>query len=383
MPSALEVALLRKWLPAAGGRITFRDFMDLALYDPDAGYYGSGRARIGARGDFVTSSGLHRLFGALVARWLTARWKELDRPDPFMVYEYGPGTGRLAADILEALSGEPAGGPLRYTLVERSAAMRERQRASLEEYGDRIAWLERAPEPARARAGVVLANELVDALPVHRARVARGRIEEEYVAPRATGQGLVSVWDEPSTPELERYVRRFCGDDLEGIELEINLDALVWLREAAASIERGFLLTIDYGDLAPRLIGPWAPHGTIRAFSRGRVSGGVLERAGERDLTASVNFTALVEEGREAGLDLVTFASQRSFLVELGLLEEIVALSAALDGGRERLRDLLAAKSLLVPGGIGDATRVLVQRVSGASTARGSLLDQITMARDG
>lgn len=342
------------------GPITFRDFMQTALYDAELGYYNTERLKIGAQGDYYTSSNVHPAFGAVLARAF-AEWCA-GSDEPLTIVEMGPGTGQLAADVLTAMREEhPATfGNMTYVLVEESLAMRKRQRDKLTAFEDRIRWcdldqLERAPVR-----GIVFSNEFIDALPVHRARQVNGSLEEQYVA-AIDPEHLAFIWREPSTKRLDEYVVRVGITLRQGQIVEINLDAVDWLTRMTNALERGLLVTIDYGDTAQQLWTPDRKSGTLRSYYRHRLIDSPLERVGEQDITASVNFTALIEYGRELGFELVSYERQTAFLTRLGLIERIASRhdpSESLDDLRERL----AVKNLFVPGGVSDSFRVLIQR---------------------
>ncbi len=332
--------------------------MDAALNDPVEGYYGSGRVRLGARGDFSTSSTIHPIFGEVVAAWIVERWEVLGRPPRFSIVEVGPGDGSLAASILASLrAAAPVELVPEYLLVERSRALVERQRATLDAERDRVSWtgLERLTvEPVT---GVIISNELVDALPVHRVRIADGRIEEQFAS--FDGRRWSLRWGAPSSAELERYLTKFAANWLElgsSPEIEVGLDAVAWIGAAAASLERGAILTIDYGDLADRLYTPDRPFGTLRAFRDHALVSDPLTSPGGLDLTSSVNFTALMVTGKDHGLATVSFESQRKFLDRFGLIDRVARRAAAAS-----LVERLAMKTLLAPGGLGDRLHVLVQ----------------------
>jgi SAM-dependent MidA family methyltransferase len=296
-----------------------------------------------------------------------------DRPDRIAtIVEMGAGTGRLACDVLAALRDErnELFGRLGYVIVETSSPMRELQKERLIEFADRVSWRELAGVGPQAGARVFFSNELVDALPVHRARIHRGRLEESCVTvkpDRTTGERrLAFAWSEPSTAELARYVERMKVKFCEGQIIEINLDAIDWLSRVAASIESGHLVTIDYGDVAEHLYGPDRAAGTLRSFYRHRLVDSVLERIGEQDMTASVNFTSLVEYGRDFGLETVSYERQTAFLMRKGLIERIANMQSA-SGAVDDLKERLAIKNLFVPGGVSDNFRVLIQKKVGIS----------------
>lgn len=345
------------------GPITFREFMQSALYDPEFGYYNTERLKIGAQGDYYTSSNVHPAFGAVLARAF-AEWSA-GSVEPLTIVEMGPGTGQLAYDVLSAMRDEhPAVfDQLNYVLVEASPAMRKRQRDKLTAFNDLIRWLELEELERAPVSGIVFSNELVDALPVHRARYSSGAIKELYVTTSSRDErGRLSVvWGNPSTGKLAEYVGPMGVALREGQIIEINLDAIDWLERVAHALTKGLLITIDYGDSAQALYTPDRRSGTLRSFYKHRLIDSPLERVGEQDITASVNFTALIEYGRDFGFELVSFERQTAFLTRMGLIERIAAEHGASDSVDD-LKERLAVKNLFVPGGVSDSFRVLIQR---------------------
>jgi SAM-dependent MidA family methyltransferase len=215
----------------------------------------------------------------------------------------------------------------------------------------------RSQEDLGAIRGIVFSNELVDAMPVHRVRLRNGQMEEQYVGVSAepgSGPRLSLVWGQPSTSRLEEYIAKLGAPLAEGQTAEINLDAIDWLSDIAGRIERGFLITVDYGDTVCLLWSAGRRDGTLRCFHRHRLIDSPLNSPGEQDLTSSVNFTALIEYGRGFGLARAGYYRQSEFLIDKGLLERIARM--------DELKARLAAKNLLVPGGTSDNFRVLVQK---------------------
>jgi SAM-dependent MidA family methyltransferase len=201
---------------------------------------------------------------------------------------------------------------------------------------------------------VILSNELFDALPVHVVRVSRGDLEEQYVAPDPDSEsGLKLLWQEMSTPRIVEYVRRMPVSPVEGQVVEVGLEAISLLERISSVLAGGFVVTIDYGDLVELLWGPDRRDGTLRSFSGHRLISSLLEKPGERDITASVNFSALIQYGGAAGLETVSYERQNAFLTRHGLVERVGRIS--------EMRARLAAKRFLVPGE-GDNFRVLLQR---------------------
>lgn len=347
------------------GPITFRDFMETALYDSELGYYSRGGTAIGPGGDFFTSSNLHPIFGAILAEVLVdllgKTGPESARDSgPGTIIEMGAGTGRLAARILEAIESEHKDifARLSYIIVEISDQMRRRQREELQRFERCVRWATLDELEGKNISGVVFSNEFVDALPVHRIRFNSGRLEEQFViavAGDSTDTRLSDHWSELSDERLTNYVARFGLVFEERQVLEVNLDAIEWLRSVSRILADGFILTIDYGDIAPALLSRGRREGTLRCFYRHRIVDSPFEGVGERDITSSVNFSALQEYGRDLGLEAVSLETQTSFLMKRGLIERVANLFAS------DKSEALAAKNLLVPGGIGDYCKVLIQ----------------------
>jgi SAM-dependent MidA family methyltransferase len=362
-PTALEAKLLVQL--KRHGPMTFADFMRAALYDPELGYYNTERPKIGPSGDYYTSSNSHPLFAALLARAFLQMLAQLGH---FNLVEMGAGTGQLAHHILQAMAREHGDifSRLSYFLIETSPAMARIERSLLERFGEHVAWCRLSDfdpkfggEPIE---GVFFSNELVDAMPAHRVRIARGRMQELYID--MAGDRLTMTWGEPSTEKLSQYLQKVGAQPVEGQILEINLEAIDWLAALGRAIKRGFLVTIDYGDLTAQLYGPDRRAGTLRSFYRHRITDSPLERIGEQDITTSVNFTALIEYGRDFGFEVVSFESLYSFLARMGLAEQVAALDSLAGNSIEDIKDRLALKGLLVPGGITHNFRVLIQRLN-------------------
>jgi SAM-dependent MidA family methyltransferase len=342
------------------GPITFRDFMQTALYDAELGYYNTERLKIGAQGDYYTSSNVHPAFGAVLAQAFAGFWKGTDAP--LMIVEMGPGTGQLAADVLAAFRDEHQSifDTLTYVLVEASPVMRRRQRDTLTAFEDRVRWSDLERLEAVPVNGIVFSNEFVDALPVHRVRHRNGELQEQYVT-AIDLEHLGFVWKTPSTKRLGKYIERLGISLRENQIVEINLEAVDWLGRMTNALVRGWVVTIDYGDVAQHLWTPDRNSGTLRSFYRHRLVDSLVERVGEQDITASVNFTALIEYGRDFGFELISYERQTSFLTRLGLIKRIASQHEP-SSSLEDIKERLAVKNLFVPGGVSDSFRVLIQR---------------------
>lgn len=341
------------------GPIPFAEYMRECLYHPEFGYYSKPESRRFA--DFYTSVDVHPIFGRLLARQLAEMWDAVGRSSEFYVVEAGAGTGRLAAQILDFAEGKLPEfyGALRYYAIEQSAARRERHRESLQTHLDNGRAQSGAEFPRDVPAGCILSNELLDAFPVHRVLVERGALREIYVGLK--GESFTEETGALSCKEIEQYFREQEVEPREGQQAEVNLDACDWIVDAGRRLGRGFVLTVDYGHEAAELYNERHMRGTLLAYSEHRATEDFLGRAGEQDLTAHVNFTALDLWGRQAGLERTGCVSQMAFLVALGRANEFADLYD--DGSSEvdRLRARLSLKTLIHPEGMGETFQVFVQ----------------------
>jgi SAM-dependent MidA family methyltransferase len=311
---------------AAGGPMTFARFMELALYDPDGGYYRAAAPRPGREGDFLTAPEAHPIFGHVLGRQLAEAWEALGRPLPFVVREHGAGTGALAEAVLRGLATDrsPLLAAIRYQAFE----IDERR---VVEFTERLgaAGFGNLVEPADARpvAGAVVANEVLDALPVHRIGMHDGRLLERHVD--LDGDELVDAWAAPSTTAL---AERLADDGItlaEGQAAEVCLGLDGWVSGAVAGLQRGLLLVVDYGATAIELYDPARrPHGTLRAYVRHRVHDDVYRHVGRQDLTAHVDLTALERSMLAAGLTMIGSTTQAEFLIGSGVEELLRAVQA-------------------------------------------------------
>jgi SAM-dependent MidA family methyltransferase len=344
------------------GAISFARFMELALYHPQFGYYmrepEAGAERIGWNGDFYTSSDVHPILGQALARQAAQIDMLLGYPDPFFIVEMGPGKGLLAKHFLSAcqLGANSLPQRLRYVLIERSPAMRAAQQQQLEPWrhaGSPASWLEDlnslAPESVT---GLMLSNELPDAFPVHRVQKVGHALKEVFVEIR-DGRFVPCLRD-ASTPEIENYLRRLQIELPDGYRTEINLAAPAWMRQVAASMHRGVVITIDYGHAAEDLYGPDRSNGTLLCYRSQMATEDPYVRVGLQDMTAHVDFTTLATVGEEMGLTVTGFTNQMSFLMGLGVEDMIVQLTP-------ETPEFRAALHLLEPDGMGRTFKILVQ----------------------
>lgn len=314
MPSPL-FALIRAEI-AARGPLPFRDFMDLALYHPEFGYYASGRARIGRKGDFFTNVSVGPLFGRLLARAFAREWERLGRPPEFCIVEQGAHGGEFAADALGGLRecAPDCFAATRYRIVEPSPALAKRQQEHLA--GLPVTWSDFL-ETLAPFAGVHFSNELPDAFPVHVVRWT-GR---EWLQRSVTcdGESLVFCDAPLQVGLLQEACRRIPLPLPEGYTTEINLAASQWMRNVAGKLERGSMILVDYGYPREEYYAPERMEGTLSAYRQHRREADPLARPGEVDLTAHVDFTSLMEAGEAAGMKVAEFTDQHHFAVRLGM----------------------------------------------------------------
>lgn len=329
---------------AERGPITFAEYMDVALYWPDGGYYASRRA-FGAAGDFYTAPLAHPAFGALIARQLLAAWRILDEPARFAVVEAGAGDGRLALDILAhapALSGRFAGA------MEYAAADLREPPPNFP-----AVWMRQPAVPRVGGSGVVLANELLDAMPVHRVTVSDGRLRELYVDAPPDG-GFAEVIGEPSTPALAERLSRVGARLSEGRRAEVNLGLDAWFAEAFAAIERGYLIVADYGHEAAAYYDESRRAGTLRCYAGHTLGMNPYVNMGRQDIGAHVEFASVRAAAQAAGFAPAGETTQAEWLASLGLaaLREDVAGRGGLSRA-DRAANLRGMDALTDPDGMG------------------------------
>ena len=365
--SARARAHLMNQIEAAGGWLAFERFMDLALYAPALGYYSGGAQKLGADGDFTTAPEVSRLFGACVAVQCAEILSELRSGS---VLEIGAGSGRLAADILARLESEGR-LPVRYSILEISADLRERQRAYLERRLPhllaRVHWLDRPPE--QPFEGVILANEVLDALPVARFRWRESSVDESGAVNElgvvdelgVAISGGQFIWEARTANAAmtricaELSARNDRWDD--GYVSEYCPRMSAWVQSVTQPLARGAVLWIDYGLPRAQYYLPERRDGTLVCHYRHRMSGNPFAHVGLQDITAWVDFTRVAEASRDAGLDVAGFTTQAHFLAGLQIDREMQFAA----GGDENLFARLGseARQLLLPGEMGERFKVM------------------------
>lgn len=350
-PAALELSvrlqtLIRGEIQAASGWISFARYMELALYAPGLGYYSAGSHKLGAAGDFITAPELSPLFGRTLARQITELLAQ-DIPD---IVELGAGSGALAGVLLAELAALDC-LPQRYLILEVSADLRERQQshlaATVPQLADRVSWLDRLPDQLQA---IVIGNEVLDALPVHRVRMDQGSAEEIGVI---ANDDHFAWACRPASATLQQIVS--AHDLPDDYESEINLAAPALISSLAQGLTRGALLFIDYGFPAHEFFHAQRNRGTLMCHYRHQSHADPFLWPGLQDITAHVDFSAIARAG--AGLDLLGYTGQAQFLINCGITELLAEVPAA---DTARYAPLAAqAQQLLSPAEMGELFKVI------------------------
>ncbi|MFL6623922.1 MAG: class I SAM-dependent methyltransferase [Sulfurifustis sp.] len=333
------------------GPLPFRRFMELALYAPGLGYYSAGKEKLGRGGDFTTAPEAYPVFGRCVARACAEVLAQLGGDGEIL--EVGGGSGRLAATVLNELAALDA-LPRAYCLLDVSASLRARQAetiaAEASDFSNRVRWLDQLP-PQGFR-GVVLANELLDALPVDRFKVEADGIRELRVT---SGENGFAWTEAPAPPATQERIgpQRLAP----GYESEIGFAAEAWVRSVAEILDSGVLLLIDYGFPRAEFYHPDRSAGTLMCHYRHRAHTDPLTLVGLQDITAHVDFTAIAEAGGEAGLDLLGYTSQAAFLLGAGIAQ--IAAASDPNDARAHLSLTAQIKKLTLPHEMGELYKVM------------------------
>jgi SAM-dependent MidA family methyltransferase len=335
------------------GKITFAEFMETALYHPSDGYYAR-RPHPGAQADYFTSPAAHPAFGALVSIHLLRMWEALGRPSPFHAVEMGAGDGVLAREVVQYAQrlARPFGDALHYVALDRSTAHASRDAPS-----SAYQRIVSAGSPVGGVVGCFLSNELVDAFPVHRFQTVGREAKEVYLS--LNDDRFVETLDEPSSPRLARRLEGLGSSLSEGYRGEVNLGIGPWMAEVAGALDRGFVLTVDYGAEA-EIFSPHRAGGTVQTYYRHTQAASPYQRVGEQDITAHVDFSSVVREGEAVGLKPWGLTTQASYLRGLGLDRWLGRLRVEDLSQRERESNAMAMRELVSPDGLG-GFKVLVQ----------------------
>jgi SAM-dependent MidA family methyltransferase len=345
-------------------QITFANYMDLVLYHPQHGYYASNAEQISKSGDFLTSPHLADDFGEMLATQLYQIWQILGEPPLFNIVEMGAGQGLLAVQILEYSSRiyPKFFRSIDYIVIETAPAMMEAQQSKLQDLP--VRWCEWTDIPDRSITGCFLSNELIDAFPVHQVVVLEDKLQEVYVTVGDLSLNekiFKDTIDYLSTDRLSSYwqinqinLNNLLSDRYpDDYRTEVNLAALDWLKLVAQKLQRGYIISIDYGYTADRYYNPMRTQGTLQCYYQHAYHNNPYINIGNQDLTAHVDFTALQHHGESLGLQTVGFIQQGMFLMALGLGEKIASISSSSGDIQSLLRRRQNLHQLIDPMGLG------------------------------
>jgi SAM-dependent MidA family methyltransferase len=346
---------VKQVIDAAGGKIPFSQFMELSLYTPDLGYYASTKEKFGERGDFVTGPELTPLFGQCVARQCQEIIQNLRRQPgdtPVDILELGAGSGKLAEQVLTTLD-ELRFLPDHYYILEPSKALQQQQRAYLKKQcphlATRVTWLNRLPK--KAFTGMIIANEVLDALPVERFSIQKQQVQQYFVS---ADENEFIFQLEPAQKNLLTTLNSgyLCPPyETDDYHSEINLILADWLKGLSNSLAKGVMLFIDYGYANSEFYHPDRKDGTLACYYKHHQHSNPLILPGIQDISAHVNFTLLAKCAIDAGLSVDGFCNQASFLLSSGL-PQLLANS-------QNAQTQQAVRKLTLPGEMGEACKVI------------------------
>ena len=354
---------------AAESRITFAEYMELALYHEDYGYYSSGKVGIGSEGDFFTAVSLGADFGELLGIQLVEIWHKLGCPQPFHVVEMGAGNGDLAFDILGFLMTQATDfiEATEYIIIEKSPKLIARQQQRLADYTGtedhiKITWQDWSQIHSNSITGCFISNELLDAFPVHRV-IKQDKLQELYLS--LDNGKLTEKAGKLSTNAISEYFELIqvdlnSSEYPESYTTEVNLAALDWLATVHSKLQQGYIITIDYGYDATKYYYPRRNEGTLQCYYQHRRHNNPYVNLGEQDITSHVNFTALENYGAQHELETVGFLKQGLFLMALGLGDRLQELSSGKFNMMQIMQRRDALHQLINPMGLG-GFGVLVQ----------------------
>ncbi|MFN2533282.1 MAG: class I SAM-dependent methyltransferase [Pyrinomonadaceae bacterium] len=343
------------------GPIPFRDWMATALYGSEDGYYcRSGRQRWGREGDYRTSPERSSLFGAVFANYIASLYEQMARPTQFKMIECGGGDGKFAFDVLENLMRNDPQMlySIRYVFDEASRSSIETAHQRLKPFEKSIDW-QSLTSLQSINTGVVFANELFDAFPIHRVVRRADGFHEYYVNEVADAFGWVE--GPLSSRELLEFCERNLDSVLEDQSLEVNLAIKPWLQSVAETLQRGYVIVVDYGAESEELQNPeLRPNGSLRAYRNHQLVDDVLSRPGDCDITSSVDWTHTRTVAQEVGFSCVTFERLDSFLLQEGLLAELQRTLDRIENGAYKTAITVAAREMVLPQSMAAGFQVLI-----------------------
>ncbi|MBI4853993.1 MAG: SAM-dependent methyltransferase [Acidobacteria bacterium] len=351
--------------------ISFYEFMKMALYDKEFGYYFTSKEKIGRSGDFYTSSNISSAFGALLAKeCLEMHSKIINIPlgklhkfnNILTIIEVGAGTGQLAFDILYTMEKElnfPL-AKIKYLIQEISPAMQALQKNLLAPFSSQIEWIELEELKNSPKEAIIIANEVIDSFPIHQIRWYKKELQELYID--IDGEKLTPFWQniEKMPKNIAFYLEHLSFEFVDKQVIEINLEAIDWLKQISDVLKKGFVIIIDYGDLSDHLYSLDHFEGTLRCFFQHMTNSNYLENIGSQDITTDVNFEILMKFAQYNKLETLSFMRQADYLIKLGLLDRLQKMIELDPSSFQSLKARLAIKNFFIPGGISDHFKVLI-----------------------
>jgi len=296
------------------GPMSFHDFMEMALYYPEKGYYTSTSEKIGINGDFYTSSNLSPLYGAMIGKQIEEMWYCIGEKE-FTIVEYGAGNGMLCHDILSTLRGnKKMFDHLRYCIIEKSKTMREREQFL---NCDNVSWHDSIADIGDVT-GCIISNELADNFAVHRVAM-HDELMEVFVDYK---DGFIEIL-RPAALELKEYFNELNVQLADGYSTEINLEATEWIADVGKTLNKGYVITVDYGFPSSELYTPQRRDGTLVCYYKHQVTFDPYINIGYQDITTHINFSALSHWGEKYGLKCTGYTNQANFLLGLGIKERL------------------------------------------------------------
>ena len=371
------------------GPVTFKWFMQQALYHPEYGYYGGGRARIGRRGDFFTSVSVGSIFGELMAKQFEEIWYRMNTPVSFAIVEEGAHSGQFAHDVLGWLQqfSPDLFEKVRYWIVEPNPRLQQEQQATLSRWPrNKVRWTNTLVAfEAGSLCGVYFSNELLDAFPVHLVTSCGGAWQENFVD--LTRQGFRFVYGPLSNSQLRAQLERLpvpAEDETRATyRTEVNLAALRWVEDISKVLGQGYVLLADYGYPRDVYYSPERTEGTLMTYSDHHRNGDPLQAVGDCDITAHVDFTSLAERAEAHGLQLAGYCDQHHFLVALGEAELLEIERTLQELTPDVLHYIRSFKTLMHPSTMGMAFKfvcLIEERAEGRGCRSPDLAAAATLA---
>lgn len=347
----------------ASGPISFARYMELCLYHPELGYYTAGPPPMGPKGDFLTYPSVHPAFGKLLGRQVAEIWRLMGEPDIFTLVEMGGGRGHLCRNMLDLMREEAPSllQRLQLIMVDQSERLLKEQVENLRGFPALRAMSPEAFYSLPPIVGCIVSNELVDAMPVHLVEVRLGRLQEVMVEVRQ--EGILEQLAEPQDRDLLDYLQCLGAQLLEGQRVEVGLAAMRWMEKIGSKLEKGCVITADFGYSGQEAFHPLRSKGTLMAYKGHKASPDPYELPGGQDLCAHVNFSALIQAGQRVGLQFTGLVPQDKFLWNLGLLQEMEAHEAKRTSMSTAAfwADKLALRRLMTPQSPQGGFQVLIQ----------------------